>query len=201
MRASESGDEKFHVGDAVSGQVKLGQLGPGPRPRHKPSGDEVIREVEVAEAVTGSKVCEGKLAGEVVVREVEEGRDVRMGRKRVPEREAPPRSMEVTSPEEEEQVIARHAHGDGACGSQSERKLKGSEETCKCLKCINRSASEFVASAAVMMNKAVTRNLTTLLADHDIFLLSCFLSYNLNRGRVFEVSSSLRVRDPLSRPL
>ena len=96
---------------------------------------------------------------------------MRMGRKRVPEREAPPRSMEVTSPEEEEQVIARHAHGDGACGSQSERKLKGSEETCKCLKCINRSASEFVASAAVMMNKAVTRNLTTLLADHDIFLL------------------------------
>ena len=61
---------------------------------------------------------------------------MRMGRKRVPEREAPPRSMEVTSPEEEEQVIARHAHGDGACGSQSERKLKGSEETCKCLKCI-----------------------------------------------------------------
>ena len=49
----------------------MGQLGPGPRPRHKPSGDEVIREVEVAEAVTGSKVCEGKLAGEVVVREVE----------------------------------------------------------------------------------------------------------------------------------
>ena len=45
----------------------MGQLGPGPRP----SGDEIIREVEIAKADTWSEVCERKLAGEVVVREVE----------------------------------------------------------------------------------------------------------------------------------
>lgn len=48
--------------------------------------------------------------------------DVSVGRCSVPERAAPLRSMALTPPEEE-QVIPRHAHGDGACGSQSERKL------------------------------------------------------------------------------
>lgn len=51
-----------------------------------------------------------------------EGRDVRVGRWRVPESAAPARSRAVTR-RSSEQVTPRHAHGDGALGTQSERKL------------------------------------------------------------------------------
>lgn len=116
-----------------------------------------------------------------------EGRDVSVGRWRVPERSAPARSMAVTRRGSGEQVTPRHAQGDGAWGSQSERKPRGSEETWNCLKRRRRSASSWEvdavsdsASAIVTVtNNAIIRRreltITTVggssRGDHDMFLV------------------------------
>lgn len=103
-----------------------------------------------------------------------------MGRWSVPEREASERSMAVTRCGSAEQVTPRHAHGDGAWWSQSERKPRGSEETCNCLKRIKRSTSEVDSvsgSAAVTVtNKAIRRREVNTIdgscgGDHDMFLV------------------------------
>lgn len=134
-------------------------------------------------------------------RVVSEGRDVRVGRWRVPEREAPARSMAVTRRGGGEQVTPRHAHGDGASGSQSERKARGSEETWKCLKRMRRFASDASDSASAGVtatNKVIRRReLITSVGDssrgdHDMFLLRYGLALFIWG---FSVSASWKIND------